>query len=460
MDNIGNDMDADEGRKAQGPSPPPSAYQDVVAVPSNNKEEEFVDIEAGGLGLSRRTPPPSSGELAAATGGGGGGGGGAGAGAGAGGDGNSTSRRRPPRSRKISLKSEAEMWWHVRLETALLKRHYHWIVGCVVMEWVHLTAHNFIYFLEGKVWGNAGPPPPLKDLGLMLLADRLPSNYEWIVGLSTCILVGMLLVLGMARLTLNNVNFGGPQLELISRSRGEDGRILGRVSMPMPVILVLSRSCKVVCIALALRVMTFMVTLLPNPAEYCHGAGWDPPHNVFQVFARISVTGSCGDLLFSGHTSHGMVLMLIILRYSPKVKAARALAISSMTVLVLSLLAFKAHYSSDVLVAIYVTIMIWRLVPPDPSRMEVVDLKMNGYVPSSSSVSTTPGSALSSPGQSDDGTERERDGRRVNKGGGEEEREEEEEGKQGRGKELESAAAEPEEAEAEAMMRQLEEGRA
>jgi hypothetical protein len=237
----------------------------------------------------------------------------------------------------------------------------------------------------------------------------------------------------------------------------------------MPIILVLSRSCKVVCIALALRVMTFMVTLLPNPADYCHGAGWDPPHNIFQVFARISVTGSCGDLLFSGHTSHGMVLMLIILRYSPGVKAARALAISSMTVLVLSLLAFKAHYSSDVLVAIYVTIMIWRLVPPDPSRMEVVDLKMDGYVASTSSVSTTPGSALSSPGQSDDGAERGRDKerRRINKEGGDgggEEREEEEEGKRGRGKELEStataAAARPEEAEAEAMMRQLEEGRA
>lgn len=97
-----------------------------------------------------------------------------------------------------------------------------------------------------------------------------------------------------------------------------------------------------------------------------------------EVFTRFAVTGSCGDLLYSGHTAHGMSLMLVILRYGPGLKVAKGLAISAMVLLALSLLAFKAHYSSDVVVAIYVTIMIWRLMPREAKRVDCAALRIEG----------------------------------------------------------------------------------
>lgn len=102
----------------------------------------------------------------------------------------------------------------MRLELALLKRNWHWVALAVLAEYIHLVAHNLIYYIEGIYYPD-GPPPALKDLGLMLLADRIPDNYEWVVGALTCTLVAMVLVLGLARVTLKNVPWGGPQLEVV-----------------------------------------------------------------------------------------------------------------------------------------------------------------------------------------------------------------------------------------------------
>lgn len=89
-----------------------------------------------------------------------------------------------------------------------------------------------------------------------------------------------------------------------------------------------------------------------------------------ECFTRWAVEGSCGDLLFSGHTTHGMVLMLIIVRYAPGLRWVQAAAVAVMVLLALALLAFKSHYTSDVVVAVYVSLMIWRLMPAEPERLD------------------------------------------------------------------------------------------
>lgn len=104
--------------------------------------------------------------------------------------------------------------WHVRLELALLKRYWPWVAAAVGAEYVHLVAHNLIYYMEGVYYPD-GPPPALKDLGLMLLADRIPERAEWVVGALTCTLVALVLSLALARVTLRNVPWGGPQLEVV-----------------------------------------------------------------------------------------------------------------------------------------------------------------------------------------------------------------------------------------------------
>ena len=107
--------------------------------------------------------------------------------------------------------------WHVRLEAALLRKYWPWLALAVLAEYTHLVAHNLVYYMEGYYYGPEGPPPPLKDLGLMLLGDRIPSNYEWIVGAATCTLVAIVLGIALGRVTLKHVPWGGPQLEVVAR---------------------------------------------------------------------------------------------------------------------------------------------------------------------------------------------------------------------------------------------------
>ena len=59
---------------------------------------------------------------------------------------------------------------------------------------------------------------------------------------------------------------------------------------------------------------------------------------------RIEVTGSCGDLLFSSHTLHGMVMTLMVLRNAPSAYFVTGIALFSMIMLPISLLAFRDHY--------------------------------------------------------------------------------------------------------------------
>ncbi|GAB5029721.1 heat shock protein [Nannochloropsis oceanica] len=291
-----------------------------------------------------------------------------------------TSHHSPPG--RVAVKSEREMLALLSFEWALMKRGIlpsksplFFLILWIFVEYVHLIAHNYVYYLQGKLWGADGPPPPLQDLGLMLLADRLPESFEWIIGFATALLCGLMFSLGLLRLTLTNVNWGGPTIDV----KTSDGRV--KTTLPMPVCLVMRRACQAMSVGMTLRIITFLVTLIPNPAEYCHGSSWDPPAHVGEIFSRVRFTGSCGDLMFSGHTSHGMVLMLVVCKFAPNLRAAKVLAVGSMTLLAASLLAFKAHYSSDVLVAIYVNIMIWWLLPRDAASIKLADLQLDDHLP-------------------------------------------------------------------------------
>jgi len=363
-------------RDPRDPSPPPSAYHDANASPARrlppastaaDRQEHALEV---GLGIKQELRQREGPNGLERTGSGS----------------HHAHHHHHPSSHspdaRVTVKSEREMRALLSFEWALMKRGVpptksplFFLLLWIFVEYVHLTAHNYVYYLEGKLWGADGPPHPMQDLGLMLLADRLPERYEWIIGFATALLCGLMFSLGLLRLTLTNVNWGGPTIDV----KTSDGLV--KTTLPMPVCLVMQRACQAMSVAMGLRMMTFIVTLIPNPAEYCHGSSWDPPAHVADIFTRIKFTGSCGDLLFSGHTSHGMVLMLVICRFVPNVRAANALAVGSMTLLAASLLAFKAHYSSDVLVATYVNIMIWRILPRDAPSVNLSDLKLDDHFP-------------------------------------------------------------------------------
>lgn len=118
--------------------------------------------------------------------------------------------------------------------------------------------------------------------------------------------------------------------------------------------------------------------------------------------------------MYSGHTTHGMVLTLIIVRYAPGLRWAQATAVTAMVLLALSLLVFRSHYTSDVIVAVYVCLMIWRLMPAEPERLDGVALQIEEHghdggivgaggrnrVVTGGNGQTTVGPAVSSPAES------------------------------------------------------------
>lgn len=65
-----------------------------------------------------------------------------------------------------------------------------------------------------------------------------------------------------------------------------------------------------------------------------------------------------------------MVMCMLCLRNAKGFYLVSGIAVISMTLLPIALLAFKNHYSHDIIVAIYTTWMIWKLMP---SKEEVVD---------------------------------------------------------------------------------------
>lgn len=263
--------------------------------------------------------------------------------------------------RAIRLKTPKEISWQAKLEFALFKQEWRWIVVVLLAEYFNLVMHNFVYYLEGEIWGEAGPPPPLKDLGIMLFAGVFPPSAQWVVNLSLYLLVGMVLTLCLGRLLLNNVPWGGPQTMLVQER--EDWEEVKTCSIPVPFVYLCKRACQVLSIALVLRVFSYMLTLEPNPAPYCHPPYWDPPNTVGEIMGRVEITGSCGDLLFSSHTLHSIVMLLTVLRHAPRLYIVCGISVCSMILVIMALLAFKNHYSHDIVTAIYTTVLLWMLIP-------------------------------------------------------------------------------------------------
>jgi hypothetical protein len=71
------------------------------------------------------------------------------------------------------------------------------------------------------------------------------------------------------------------------------------VNIPVPFAYIIKHLGQVLGMQLILRVFCYMCTLVPNPAYYCHEPYWNPPNSPGEIFGRIEVVGSCGDLLFS-----------------------------------------------------------------------------------------------------------------------------------------------------------------
>jgi hypothetical protein len=156
------------------------------------------------------------------------------------------------------------------------------------------------------------------------------------------------------------------------------------------------RIFNVLTIGNILRAIMFLSTSLPSPADHCmpDSETYNPPTNVLEIFTHFSsISGNCGDLIFSGHTLQDIILFWHVFRHSGDIflsKKARVMMTTLMTLLVCAQLVFiiasRNHYTVDVVVGVYVSSTLWYIYnkkfPKDKKFVEDHSMTYNadGYV--------------------------------------------------------------------------------
>lgn len=112
-----------------------------------------------------------------------------------------------------------------------------------------------------------------------------------------------------------------------------------------------------------LRIITFVSTLLPSPAAHClpDSIDYNPPKNTIEMLTRLDLYKGCGDLIFSSHTLIAINMALVVHHYS--VDKRFKLIFWALTItLILMIIVSRNHYTVDIVVASYVTPLVWNYI--------------------------------------------------------------------------------------------------
>lgn len=232
------------------------------------------------------------------------------------------------------------------------------VIGKLEKEWFFFKKHllNIIIglFLAFYVAGGIGrniayyrnvQGPHLKDLGYELIPE-INDQYNFISEVVLCV--------------INAIGFGSMFVPIFYHPQRQ---MLSTINMGVRVL-------NVLVLGNLLRPIMYLGTSLPSPADHCMPGSdtYDPPQNALEIFTHYSsVSGNCGDLIFSGHTLQDMVLLLHVYRHSKDIflgsNKARIILTSVMSVLValqlIFIIASRNHYTVDVVVGIYVSSTLW-----------------------------------------------------------------------------------------------------
>lgn len=126
-----------------------------------------------------------------------------------------------------------------------------------------------------------------------------------------------------------------------------------------------SRLLMVLVVCQALRIVTFSVTQLPGPSFHCRAGeasahrAW-PTHWSGHVIVDVGrqVSKSCGDLIFSSHTTFMLTGILAYNEYG-SVAAVKALSWLLGVVLSVLIVASRKHYTVDVVIAWYTVPLVF-----------------------------------------------------------------------------------------------------
>jgi hypothetical protein len=103
----------------------------------------------------------------------------------------------------------------------------------------------------------------------------------------------------------------------------------------------------------------FSVTQLPPPRPGCSSKKpGDPKH--YRVLRKT--WKECKDLIYSGHTLHSVLVLLFVL-YLAKSSLEKVIVAVAVGIALVMIIASRIHYTVDVLLATFVTILVFYAWP-------------------------------------------------------------------------------------------------
>jgi shingomyelin synthase len=120
------------------------------------------------------------------------------------------------------------------------------------------------------------------------------------------------------------------------------------------------------------RAPVIMLTSMPATDNKCQHPPTivNPTENVILTIITLG-SGSihCGDLMFSGHSVSATLAFISLFTYGPMLWwVFRPLSFTLMSLTWVTILSSRSHYTDDIVVAIYLTIATYWLVPHDAKR--------------------------------------------------------------------------------------------
>lgn len=244
-------------------------------------------------------------------------------------------------------------WWnHCRaqfwIEVSLFGFYWPWALVLGLAAWFHSIMTNLVFYLYNveNVWQQ----PPLFDLGQHLFAG--PSSED---ATSALRLLGYYGVLVTGVFTLVQ-----PFWATFAVSRDRDGAPVRFCANHA-----LKKASMVYAVGSVLRCLSFLATVLPAPASYCqapaNGGTYNParaPHTAAEVVTRFDLEFGCGDLIFSGHVFTLSLLLYITQRWSMWV-GQKVICWLFYPLLLYFTIVDDKHYSVDVVIAVYITPLLW-----------------------------------------------------------------------------------------------------
>jgi hypothetical protein len=221
------------------------------------------------------------------------------------------------------------------------------------MQWFHNTMHNYVYYLAGQYKVYGGPANMLVDMGFI--------GLDWMPDLSNVSNILLYLIACISVTIVGSI--------LVTNYLVDDKRIA--------IMQILVRACWVCCISVVLRIVSFLITILPAPAGHCSATTFSPPKTAKDILFHFDVGAGCSDLVFSSHQMYGMVAACVVHhvlvvgnKTRPSSELLRkyiqiALITIGWTIVFLEAIAIvrqRNHYSLDVWNACYAVPLVWMSV--------------------------------------------------------------------------------------------------